>query len=318
MTETPDSPPPPLVEVDDLKVEFGETTALRGISFAVQRGEIFGLIGPNGAGKTTTLRVLATLLEPTAGRVTIDGTSVVEDPERVRPSIGYMPDACGVYEGNTVAEYLEFFAGAYKTPVRERAGIVRDVLTLTDLDRLKDRLVGELSRGMKQRLCLARTLVHDPSLLILDEPASALDPRARVEMRELLKELSRMGKAVVISSHILTELADLCDSVAILERGRVVATGRIDDIQARSRRGRVKVRLAVDHEAAAEVLVGAPDVTEVTAQGADLFFEYGGEPRDFHRVVKVLVDAGVPVLTIEQEADGLERLFLELTEGDVQ
>ena len=308
----------PLVVVDRLRVEYDETLALGGISFAIERGEIFGLIGPNGAGKTTTLRVLATLLEPTAGRVTIGDSCVVDDPERVRPWIGYMPDVCSVYEGNTVTEYLEFFAGAYKIPTGKRAGIVRDVLALTDLDRLKDRMVGELSRGMKQRLCLARTLVHDPRLLILDEPASALDPRARVEMRELLKELSRMGKAVVISSHILTELSDLCDSVAIMERGRVVETGKIEEIQARSKGGRVRVRLAVEHESVTDVLRGVTDVSHVSVEGTDLFFVYAGEPRDFHHVVKVLVDASVPVLTVEQEAGGLERLFLELTAGDVQ
>jgi ABC-2 type transport system ATP-binding protein len=307
------------VEVRDLAMDYGGSLALRGVSFEVGEGEIFGLIGPNGAGKTTTMRVLATLLEPTAGEATVGGYCVQNEAEHVRRVIGYMPDQFGVYDGNTVEEYLEFFAGAYRIPAAKRQSIVRDVMTLTDLTDLKGRMVSSLSRGMKQRLCLAKTLVHDPRVLILDEPASALDPRARVEMRELLKELSRMGKTIIISSHILTELSDLCTSVAILERGQVVEAGSKERLEGKRRGGRqVRVRLLEPRPDVSELLASSSFVGDVRIDGRDVFLEYLGEPEEFFRVVKVLVDAAVPLLSVEQEGSDLERLFMEVTKGDVQ
>ncbi len=223
----------PAIRVRHLWHRFGRFDVLRDVSFEVGHGEIFGFIGPNGAGKTTTIRIMATLLEPLAGRVEVDGFDVSVDPEAVRKIIGYMPDHAGVYERVTVREYLEFFADAYKVAPDGNYGVVDAVMELTDLTKLRDKLVATMSKGMKQRLQLARTLLHDPKVLILDEPASDLDPRARIEIRDLLVELRNMGKTVFLSSHILTELADVCTSVAILERGRLVVSGPITDIARR-------------------------------------------------------------------------------------
>ncbi len=219
-----------MIRVRHLTHRYGDREVVRDVSFHVRKGEIFGFIGPNGAGKTTTIRIMATLMEPSSGRVEIDDIDVEVDPEAVRRRIGYMADNPGVYDRVTVAEYLEFFAAAYRVPVSERTSTVAAVVELTDLGALRDRLVAELSKGMKQRIQLARTLLHDPKVLILDEPASDLDPRARIEMRDLLMELRRMGKTIFLSSHILAELADMCTSVAILEKGRLVASGPVDAI----------------------------------------------------------------------------------------
>lgn len=221
---------PPAIRVRHLWHRYAGRDVLRDVSFEVGQGEIYGFIGPNGAGKTTTIRIMSTLLEPMAGRVEIDGLDVTLDPELVRQRIGYMPDHAGVYERVTVREYLEFFADAYR--VLDPA-VVDAVLELTDLKKLEDRLVVAMSKGMKQRLQLARVLLHDPKILVLDEPASDLDPRARIEIRDLLLELRSLGKTIFLSSHILTELADVCTSVGILERGRLVVSGPIHEIAER-------------------------------------------------------------------------------------
>src|SRR5262249_55335484 len=203
------------------------------LNLQIPEGEIFGFIGPNGAGKTTTIRMLATLLLPTKGEIRIAGMNPEEEPREVRRMIGYMPDAFGVYPDLTVNEYLDFFAAAYKIAPDKRSTLIDDVLELTDLTQKKKELVEALSRGMKQRLCLAKTLLHDPSILLLDEPASGLDPRARIEIRELLKELKKMKKTILISSHILSELSDFCTSIGIIEKGKLVVAGSLDDIEAR-------------------------------------------------------------------------------------
>ncbi len=223
-------PAPPTIRVRHLWHRFGNTDVLRDVTFDVGPGEIFGFIGPNGAGKTTTIRVMATLLEPLAGRVEIDGIDVTINPHEVRRRIGYMPDHAGVYERITVREYLEFFADAFRVP---SIGIVDAVLELTDLGKIQDRIVATMSKGMKQRLQLGRILLHDPKVLILDEPASDLDPRARIEIRDLLLELRGLGKTIFLSSHILTELSDVCTSIGILERGRLVVAGPIGEISDR-------------------------------------------------------------------------------------
>ena len=245
MNPTPQTPPVPLVSVENLGVSYGRTHAVRGLSFGISRGEIFGFIGPNGAGKTSTIKVLATLLKPTSGCVKIAGLDVLAHPHEVRRKIGYMPDFFGEYDDLTAKEYLHFFAAAYKIPTAKRAGIVGDVLALTDLTAKTDALVDGLSRGMKQRLGLARVLLHDPDLLLLDEPASGLDPRARIEMRELLKELQSMGKTILVSSHILHELAQFCTHIGIVEAGQMVACGSLQEIyRALSLRRTVHIQLA--------------------------------------------------------------------------
>jgi ABC-2 type transport system ATP-binding protein len=366
----------PAIRVRHLWHRFGRFDVLRDVSFDVQHGEIFGFIGPNGAGKTTTIRVMATLLEPMAGRVEVDGLDVTIDPENVRKIIGYMPDHAGVYERVTVREYLEFFADAYRVPTAGTTYAVVDaVMELTDLTKLRDKLVVTMSKGMKQRLQLARTLLHDPKVLILDEPASDLDPRARIEIRDLLVELRAMGKTIFLSSHILTELADVCTSVAILERGRLVVAGPIHDIARRlelaapqaqvphqppygpygpppgamqgqqampappqpapapvpARRAKLKV-LAPDgtspatperglHLAAAvsATLQGMPNVASVQpGPGATVIVGYHGDDQSLASVVRALVMNGVPVVGVEPERNELERIFLEVTKGEVQ
>jgi ABC-2 type transport system ATP-binding protein len=209
-----------IVEINGLSKKYGQLTALDNLHLNIEEGAVFGFLGPNGAGKTTTMRILTTLLKPTAGDAHIAGYSVRKNPNDVRRVIGYMPDFFGVYDDMKVWEYLDFFAACYNVPANVRQGMIGDLLALVDLGHKRDAYVESLSRGMKQRLCLARTLAHDPQILILDEPASGLDPRARIEMRELLRELKQMGKTIFFSSHILSEVADICTSIGIMEAGR--------------------------------------------------------------------------------------------------
>jgi ABC-2 type transport system ATP-binding protein len=316
-----------VIRVRHLSHRFGDRQVLRDVSFHVRKGEIFGFIGPNGAGKTTTIRVMATLLEPTAGRVEIDDIDVAIDPQAVRRRIGYMADNPGVYDRVTVGEYLEFFAAAYRVPIGERATTVNAVVDLTDLGSLRERLVAELSKGMKQRLQLARTLLHDPKVLILDEPASDLDPRARIEMRDLLLELRRMGKTIFLSSHILSELSDMCTSVGILEKGRLVAAGPVDAIgraldqgNTGDKRRRARVRVLGSALSVSDVL--APKGVEVEILGdpaaglCAIAFE--GDDAALASLVRAVVDAGVLLIGLEPERNELERIFLEVTRGEVQ
>jgi ABC-2 type transport system ATP-binding protein len=317
-----------VIRVRHLTHRYGDREVVRDVSFHVRKGEIFGFIGPNGAGKTTTIRVMATLMAPHSGRVEIDGIDVEVDPEAVRRRIGYMADHPGVYERVTVGEYLEFFAAAYRVPVSERASTVAAVVELTDLGSLRDRLVAELSKGMKQRIQLARTLLHDPKVLILDEPASDLDPRARIEMRDLLVELRRMGKTIFLSSHILAELADMCTSVGILERGKLVAAGPVDAIARALDRGageeknkrRARVRVLGSTLMVLDVL--GPKGVEVEAIGdaanGNCVIAYEGDDAALAALVKSLVEQGVPLVGLEPERNELERIFLEVTRGEVQ
>jgi ABC-2 type transport system ATP-binding protein len=377
---------------------FGRFEVLRDVSFDVLEGEIFGFIGPNGAGKTTTIRAMATLLEPLAGKIEIDGCDVTIDPDAVRKVIGYMPDHAGVYERVTVREYLEFFADAYKVPTAGTTYAVVDaVMELTDLTKLRDKLVATMSKGMKQRLQLARTLLHDPKVLILDEPASDLDPRARIEIRDLLVELRAMGKTIFLSSHILTELADVCTSVAILERGQLIVSGPIGDIARRLEEARaagaqaaaqpspapdgslgaagparsnegpphayapgpafssasggppdlavgqpyappgpgwpppepapppaapmrsVRVRALAPGEAIYGALVSMPGIHSVSPGPAGaVVVRYAGDDATVAQIVRVLVTSNIPVVGVEPERSELERIFLEVTKGEVQ
>src|SRR5688572_3383258 len=218
-----------MLEVKQLNKSYGPLRAVQDLSFTLKPGDIFGFIGSNGAGKTTTIKIVATLLEPTSGTAVLNGCDIHRDPMGVRRQIGYMPDFFGLYDDIKVWEYLDFFAAIYKIPARERPGIIDSVLSLTDLSTKREAFVQTLSRGMQQRLCLAKCLVHDPALLLLDEPASGLDPRARAEFKELVLELGRMGKIVIVSSHILPELASFCNKVGIIERGKMLALGPVND-----------------------------------------------------------------------------------------
>ena len=407
-----DNRSPYAIRVRHLWHRYGSLDVVRDVTFDVEHGQIFGFIGPNGAGKTTTIRIVATLLEPMAGRVEVDGYDVAIDPDAVRKMIGYMPDHAGVYERVTVREYLEFFADAYQIP---HLGVVEAVLELTDLETLQNKLVVEMSKGMKQRLQLARVLLHDPKILVLDEPASDLDPRARIEMRDLLLELRALGKTIFLSSHILTELADVCTSVAILERGALVVAGPISEIADRleqrryamaygqaapgmpgvqpapqqvqpqpqdgreaqlppspqgppaegmepapqtlrigsteqgpqpgaaepqpnvqmaqqaagttpggvpvpgSARKRLKLRVLTNPNQAAQLLWGGPGILEIEVNaGGMLLIGYQGNEALVAEMVRHLVSHGVAVVGVEPERSELERIFLEVTKGEMQ
>ena len=307
-----------MIEVADLTKNYEGHWAVRGVSFNVADGDIFGFIGPNGAGKTTSIRIISTLLEPTSGVVKVGGRNVIGDAEAVRRLIGFMPDNFGVYERITVWEYLDFFAAAYGIDRRQRAVAIEGIMELTDLKGLRDRLTGELSKGMRQRLCLAKTLVHDPKVLILDEPANGLDPRARIEFRALLKELRSMGKTILISSHILTELSDICTSVAILEKGKVVASGSIESIKKALQPGlafRLEVLGAVD--AARGILESLPDVSAVKVDGETLRFQFAEARERIPELVRALVARNVAITGLQEEKTDLEGLFMRLTKGEV-
>ncbi|MBX3444809.1 MAG: ABC transporter ATP-binding protein [Planctomyces sp.] len=308
--------PQAVVDVRDLRVRYGKLEAVRGISFQIPRGEVFGFIGPNGAGKSSTIRVLATLQKDFEGRVRINGVDVRSDPDKVRTMMGYMPDFFGVYEDLTAREYLHFFAAAYRIPLARRAGIVDDVLQLTDLTHKIDSQVDSLSRGMKQRLALARVLLHDPDLLLLDEPASGLDPRARIEFRELLKALQEMGKTILVSSHILHELAQFCTRIGIIEAGRLVADGSLSDIyRLLSIRRVVHVQVAGEMQPLAEGLRKVEGISQIEEQTDRLAIHVREEVLPIEDLHQELVRLGARIRMFQPEAMDMETAFMKLTEG---
>ncbi len=320
-----------LVEVRRLSRAFGNVQAVRDISFAFDAGQIFGFIGPNGAGKSTTMRILATLDLPSEGDCLVAGLSTVDEADEVRRLIGYMPDSYGTYPNMTVFEYLDFFARAHGLAPEQRRRAVADVVEFCQLGDLREKLITTLSKGMKQRLCLGRCIVHDPKLLILDEPAAGLDPRARIEFRDLLRLLAGQGKSVFISSHILTELQELCDSVAIVERGRLIATGRVSEVQAAARQiveakaaadehhqHVLEIRLAAPHPRTAEILAEQPEIAEVRHDGALLSLRMRGGALEQAALLKRLIDAGLPICRFATRDANLEDVFMHLTEGKVQ
>jgi ABC-2 type transport system ATP-binding protein len=277
---------------------------------------MFGFIGPNGAGKSTTIRFLATLLKATHGEGTVNGHSVTKDPISVRRSVGYMPDNFGVYDGMKVWEFLDFFAVAYQVPRARRKAVLSDVLELLDLTHKRDDFVNGLSRGMKQRLCLAKTLVHDPPVLILDEPSSGLDPRARLEVKALLKELRRMGKTILISSHILTELADCCTSIGIIERGQLLLHGPIEKVYRQIQRNRtLEVRFAGDPAAGISLIRSDPKIRQVIEDARSCTVELEGNDDDVQRLLRQLVTAECGLISFADKEPTLEDVFMMVTKG---
>ncbi|MCX6344338.1 MAG: ABC transporter ATP-binding protein [Armatimonadetes bacterium] len=307
-----------MVRIENLVKQYGKLTAVNDLNLNIETGDIMGFIGPNGAGKTTTIRMVATLLKPTSGKVFVDGIDVVADPEAVRPLIGYMPDFFGLYDDIKVWEYLDFFAAAYKLPKPKRAGSIDDVLELTDLTIKKDSFVSELSRGMQQRLCLAKTLLHDPKLLLLDEPASGLDPRARIEIKELLKELRNMGKTILISSHILPELADFCNKIAIIEQGKLVVSGDVDAIIEQCRGGNVlHITLLDRQEEALALLNGMDTISDTKIEDGTIAATYIGEPGEHYSILEQLSKNGFKVTSFSEAQVDLEDVFMKVTRGAV-
>ena len=307
-----------MIELIDFTKRYGDLLAVDHLNLKIGPGEMFGFIGPNGAGKSTSIRFLATLLKATGGEGVVNGFSVNRQPLDVRRSIGYMPDSFGVYDGMKVWEFLDFFAVAYQIPRSARKRVIGDVLELLDLTGKRNDFVNGLSRGMKQRLCLAKTLVHDPPVLILDEPASGLDPRARVEVKALLKELRRMGKTILISSHILTELADCCTSIGIIERGRLLMHGPIDDVYRRIRGNRtIVIRFIENEEVGISIIRSMAETREVQVENGKVTAEMEADDEQISALMERLVAEGVRMVSFADKEPTLEDVFMLVTKGAV-
>lgn len=311
---------PPALSTLKLTKRYGTLTALESLTLDLQPGDIFGFIGPNGAGKSTTMKILAGLLEPTSGSAYVLGKDVSTNGEFVRRSVGYMPDFIGVYEDLKVSEYLEFFASAYGLSRKQRKRVVEDVLELTDLKYKHDAFVDSLSRGMTQRLSLARVLVHDPPILLLDEPASGLDPRARIEIRELLKELRRLGKTIMVSSHILSELGEFCNKLGIIERGQLIVSGTVEDLMRQARaHPEISVRvLPADEDRAYALIKSDPRVSAVERSPGEMRVTLHDAEMHHGFLVQRLVEANIAIDAVAPHQLKLEDVFLRLTKGIVQ
>ncbi|MYH65538.1 MAG: ABC transporter ATP-binding protein [Chloroflexi bacterium] len=312
-----------IIRTNGLHKSFGNFHALRGISLEVPAGSIYGFVGPNGAGKTTTMRILTTLTKPSDGEAWVAGHSVRDDRREVRRAIGYMPDEFGVYEDLRVWEYLDFFAACYDIPEKKRKTLVADLLELVDLQHRREDMVDKLSRGMKQRLSLARTLAHDPQVLVLDEPASGLDPRARVEIRELLGELANMGKTIFFSSHILADVEDVCSHIGIIEAGEIIMQGSIDQLRQQLMAHREIIITVMDSEAAEKALALAGGMAQVaTAETitprngrARRRVDFTGSDEELAALSQRLFEGGVSLLGFNEEEKDLEQMFMRVTRG---
>lgn len=322
MSQTYDASTVPAISVSELTHAFKGHQALNQVSFAVMPQTLHGFVGPNGAGKTTTLKVICTLLKPNWGEVHVFGRSTRSEPTAVRERIGFMPDHFSMYRQMTVFEYLDFFAAAYGLKMADRDQVINDVLTLTDMDGRRNDLISGLSRGMQQRVSLARVLVHDPDLLLLDEPASGLDPRARIELMEILRELRRMGKTIFISSHILSELAELCDSVTIIDRGHIRFSGPMDALlDADDETPRYTLKLQQPPENITELLTGLDGVVSATEPeyGSGMEFDMELDPAaDSNHVLTSIIALGIPIVSFSQQRKQLNQAFMDLTTRGVR
>lgn len=323
----------PTIELRRIYRYFGETCAVGDVSFEVREGEVFGYIGPNGAGKTTSMRILSTLDLPSMGDAIVDGFSVINDPDKVRKRIGFMPDSFGTYSNVNCEEYLDFFARSYGLVGKDRRRALRNVMSFTQLDRIADKPINGLSKGMKQRLCLSRALVHNPKVLILDEPAAGLDPRARIELRDMIGELASQGKSLLISSHILTELAEMCDRVAILEMGRLLATGTVDEILANlqqqqsansSEETSASAIVQIEVEVVENILEcqkwldAIPEISGTNIQQNRIHFDFGPQQEDRADLLAAMINAGFRVSDFTVKERTLEEAFLHVTKGRIQ
>ena len=309
----------PLIEVRDLHRYFGPTKAVVDMSFEVYAGEVFGYIGPNGAGKTTSMRIISTLDEPTYGDALVDGFSVVDDPDRVRRRLGFMPDYFGTYQNMNVVEYLDFFARAYGLRSYERRRAIDYAMEFTLLDQLADKPINGLSKGMKQRLALGRTMIHDPAVLILDEPAAGLDPRARIELREMIGRMAANDKTVLVSSHILTELAEMCHRVGIIEQGRLLAVGTVDEISNQTEtRSEVRLRVLGEADGVLKFLRERNDVSDIAFRNNQVVLTHSGGPAEQAALLRQVVDAGFLVVEFASKTKSLEDVFMHVTEGRLQ
>ncbi|KGR78096.1 ABC transporter ATP-binding protein [Ureibacillus sinduriensis] len=307
-----------MVDIQGLTKKYGSFTALDNLTLSLDEGVVFGFVGANGAGKSTTFSILSTLLSPTAGDALINGKSVVREPKEVRKQIGYMPDFFGVYDQLKADEYLDFYGASYGLPAAERRVLIPQLLELVNLSEKRYEYVDLLSRGMKQRLCLARSLIHDPKVLILDEPASGLDPRARVEMRDILKHLKSMGKTILISSHILPELAEMCDEIGVIDNGKLIAHGNVAQIQDQLQsEKRIIVKVMDDLELARAFFEEDPFVSsiEVTHGKSEIAFNYRGKTMDQVNLLRKALLADIPIFSLTEEEKDLEDVFMAITKG---
>jgi len=305
------------VKVEGLKKYFGKTKAVDDITFGFGQGQVVGFVGPNGAGKTTTMRIMATIDGPTAGDVSIDGVSVVEYPEQGRCKMGFMPDFLPMHDDMTVDDYLDFFARAFGIRHKNRQSVVQCIEEFAGLRGIKDKYLKSLSKGMKQRVSLARSIVHDPSVLILDEPASGLDPRARIELRELLKELSHQGKAILVSSHILTELAEICDSAVIIEHGKLLQAGTISELATAKSHFSFHIRTIGDKEKLYKYIVQRPLVINTVQLPDGVEVDYDGKEGDIARFLREITESGFEVIEFRHLKTGLEDVFMNITKGEL-
>lgn len=313
-----------MIAAHGLTKRYGKLTALNNVSFNIEKGEIYGFIGPNGAGKSTTMKILACLLRPDAGTAHVCGLDVREHGREIRRRIGYMPDFLGVYDDLTVDEYLQFFSAAFGVPRRKRRAIIDDALELTKLDTKQHAMVSSLSRGMQQRLGVARVLVHDPDVLLLDEPTSGLDPRARIDMRQLMRELRARGKTIMVSSHILAELGEMCTSIGIVEKGRLVYSGTLADALARTR-GAERIAIQLENgqnpagpEQIAQALLNDQRVAAATAEDHRLQIELTPGEHGHHFLIEAVIAAGGRISAFEPKGVQLEDAFMRLTQGALQ
>lgn len=306
-----------MLKIHDLYKNYGKFTALDGLNLEISKGELFGFVGPNGAGKTTTMRIISGLLEADSGQIFVDDIDAIGDYQALKKKIGYMPDFFGVYDNLKTMEYMEFYASVYGIVGMEAKKLCYDLLELVNLDDKCENYVDGLSRGMKQRLCLARSLVHNPELLILDEPASGLDPRARVEMKEILKNLSSMGKTILISSHILPELAEMCTSIGIIEHGKMVVKGTVDEIMnTMSSSNPLVIKILKGQEHAIRILKENPMVENISIKEDSLSFGFRGDKEKEAELLTILIGNQVSVRSYAREEGNLESLFMQLTEAE--
>ncbi|NKQ18992.1 ABC transporter ATP-binding protein [Brevibacillus laterosporus] len=305
-----------MIQTQNLSKRYGKFEALKNVNLSIQKGSVYGFIGPNGAGKSTTMMILATLLPATSGKAYVGGYDVEKEPKEVKQLLGYMPDFFGVYDNLKATEYLDFYARAYNIPARNRSNLVADLLDLVNLSNKADAYVDHLSRGMKQRLGLARCLVHSPEILILDEPASGLDPRARIEMREILKKLQGMGKTILISSHILPELAELCDEIGVIEKGQLIANGAVNEVSTETRGISImQVKTLGNVELAEQILHASPFVKRLDNKNSHFRFHFTGTPEEKVILLQQLIQANIPVTHFADSQENLEDVFLAITEG---
>ncbi len=304
-------------EIYELNKKYGKFTALDSLSMNITENSIFGFVGPNGAGKTTTMKIMAGLLKADSGSIFVNGEDILKNPKSIREKIGYMPDFFGVYDDLKVTEYMDFYAGMYYIPYADRPELIDNLLEIVDLSNKKDSYVDGLSRGMKQRLCLARSLIHDPDLLILDEPASGLDPRARVEMKEILKRLREMGKTIIISSHILPELAEMCSEVGIIDQGKLVTQGTVNDIMNRLQKKRVvRIKTSSAVEQLIKILKEQASVKDITENADNIEFVFEGKNDDLTSILRNVIMNGIPIYSFSENEGNLEEIFMTVTGGE--